>query len=138
MNTPAPMEKQDEIGGDTAKAMHTPGPWVARHLPTDGAFTVETDREHAGQRWWIADMGNSAHIHPAEREANARLKQVRCGGEVFDLWKSEAPSRPFVFHRRDFITEEEEKELFHEGPEPATNGGVPVPAMAGDDDDLPF
>lgn len=69
------MEKQDEIGGDTAKAVarHTPGPWVARHLPTDGAFTVETDREHAGQRWWIADMGNSAHIHPAEREANARL-----------------------------------------------------------------
>lgn len=69
------MEKQDEIGGDNAKtvATHTPGPWVARHLPTDGAFTVETDRDNSSQRWWIADMGNSAHIHPAEREANARL-----------------------------------------------------------------
>lgn len=60
------------------------------------------------------------------------------GGEVFDLWKSEAPSRPFVFHRRDFITEEEEKSVLSEASAPATNGGVPVPAMAGDDDDLPF
>ena len=51
----------------------TPGPWTTRLLPTPGGFTVETNREYAGDRWWIADMGDSGHIGTEEREANAKL-----------------------------------------------------------------
>ncbi len=51
----------------------TPGPWCARPMPGAGDFTIETDREYAGDRWWIADIGDSGHIGTEEREANAKL-----------------------------------------------------------------
>lgn len=70
------MEKQDEIGGDTAKASHTPGPWYGNPVCLIPGAT------HSGRDWQvlIAHIGTGsgvvavAHGSTArEAEANANI-----------------------------------------------------------------
>jgi hypothetical protein len=60
------MEKQDEIGGDAAKAVatHTPGPWTINNSMS-GTYVYQGDSENC-----IAEVFADVH---EDQDANARL-----------------------------------------------------------------
>ena len=86
------MEKQDEIGGDTAKAKHTPGPWeVCSHahiFTTNGAANADGLRCADNDGWQIADCavgvtsvdGELLDLTAKEQRANAAFIVRACNG----------------------------------------------------------